>query len=196
MRVVDDDLRTLAGVAGDDALHPPRHGGQHRARTRRVGERHAERAQRGDRAQQVARVVVADQRRRDRDALVALDDVERQAIPVVAEIARAQARLVAADRDGPAIELLPGQVRGELDALRVVKVDDRGAQPGPCEQLRLRLPVLAHVAVVVEMVLAEVGEHSHRDAGAGKTVLDDSDRGRLERARREPALDEIVQRVL
>ena len=106
--------------------------------------------------EQVARVVVADQRRRDRDALLAFDDVERQAVAVVTQTRGAQrARARRASRSSSRSSCRRRRARlAELEPLRVVEVDHRRAQARPGEQLRLGLPVGAHVAVVVEMVLA------------------------------------------
>ena len=63
----------------------------------------------------------------------------------------------------------------QRQALLVVDVDDRGLQPGPAEQLLLGFPVGLHRAVVVEVVLREVGEDRHADARAVQPALHDAD---------------------
>ena len=108
---------------------------------------------------------------------------------------RAQPGL-AARRDRPHLGAAAGERGGEPGTLGVVEVDHRRTQAGPGEELGLGLPVGRHVAVVVEMVLGEVGEHGQGDAGTGQAVLGDADRRRLDRAGREAAVSEIAQGVL
>ena len=105
----------------------------------------------------------------------------------MAHVARREPRRRALCRDGPEVDRGEIDRRCQVDALRVVEVDDRGAQIRPGEELRLGLPVGLHVAVVVEVVLREVGEHRDRDARAGEAVLGDADRRGLDARRRRSA---------
>jgi hypothetical protein len=182
-------------VGAGDPLHAPRHWRQPGAGRGRFGQADAEGAQHAHRRQQVGDVVVADQGRGEVDAGVAFADLEGQAFAAVADVRGDQAGFAAAG-DRPGVDRGRRQRGGELDALRIVQVDHGRAQPGPGEQLRLGLPVGDHVAVVVEVVLGEVGEHRHRDPGAGQAVLGDADRGRLDRAAGEAARREVGERVL
>ena len=118
-----------------------------------------------------------------------------QAVATVADVLGPQARRLAR-RDRPGVDRLPGQCRRQLHALRVVEIDDRRLQPRPREQLRLGLPVGVHVAVVVEMVLREVGEDRDGHARAVEAMLGDADRRRLDRAGEEAAVGEIGERGL
>ena len=61
-----------------------------------------------------------------------------------------------------------GDVRriAEEAAVCVIEVDDRAVGLVRSEQLCLRVEVGGHVAVVVEMVLAQVREDRHREVGA------------------------------
>jgi hypothetical protein len=196
--VVDDDLgqRVAAGAFDPHPLHPAAHRRQRRACGTGVGQRRSHGAQHADHAEEIGDVVLADHRRRDGDPVLALDDVEGQAGAAVADVRRLQSRWLGACRHGPAVDDAGAERGGELDALGIVDVDDRRLQAGPCEELRLRLPIGAHVAVVVEVVLTEVGEDRDRDLGAGEAMLGDADRRRLDRAGRELAVGEIAQRVL
>ena len=43
----------------------------------------------------------------------------------------------------------------------VIDIYHRRLQTSPAEQRQLGLPITGHVAVVVQMVLREIGEHGH-----------------------------------
>ena len=53
------------------------------------------------------------------------------------------------------------KLRSQRCALRIIHIHHRGFQTGPAEQRQLGLPVAGHIAVVVQMVLREIGEHGH-----------------------------------
>lgn len=63
------------------------------------------------------------------------------------------------------------QLSVQLRPVGVVDVHYCGAQPRPVEQGPFGQPVVGHGAVVVQMVLREVGEHAHADLGARQAVL-------------------------
>ncbi len=71
---------------------------------------------------------------------------------------------------------MPTSVAASSSALRIVDIEHRGLQAGPAEQRCLGMPVGVHVAVVVEMVLREIGEHGHVYARAVQPVLRNADR--------------------
>ena len=165
--VVHHHLRQLAAVA--DALHAAghrRHGGQC---ARHVGQRMPLGAQRAGHAQQVGGVVVADQAGLHRDGLGALVQHEGQALAGVVQAAGGQPRVGPLDAGGPDVQ--PAQLGRQRVALGVVEVDHCGAQAREAEQRPLGRPVGVHGAVVVEVVLREVGEHRHPHAAAGQPAL-------------------------
>jgi hypothetical protein len=162
-----------------------------------VGQRDAERTQRANHRQQVADVVAADQLAVHRQRDAALDQIECQGVALVAHVARREPCLVV-QRIGPQVGRagVHRQLGGQRGALLVVDVDHCGAQPWPAEQRALGCPVGGHVAVVVEVVLREIGELRHRDARAREALVDQADRRRLHRAPGEAARDEAGERGL
>ncbi|MNM90950.1 hypothetical protein D3C81_1032300 [compost metagenome] len=65
-----------------------------------------------------------------------------------------------------------GGVAGQQTAAHgVIAVDHGGAQAIPLEQARLGRLVLGHGAVVVQVVLRQVGQHGHGKPGAGHAAL-------------------------
>ena len=75
------------------------------------------------------------------------------------------------------------QLGREPGAVGVVDVHDRGpGAPPRHEQRPLRLEVLLHVAVEVEVVLGQVGEHGDREPDPGGSVEGQRVRGDLHRA--------------
>lgn len=64
----------------------------------------------------------------------------------------------------------------ELGTVRVVNIDHRCQQPRPVKQLSLGLPIGFHAAVIVQMVLREIGEQGHTDMATVQTVLDNANR--------------------
>jgi hypothetical protein len=74
-------------------------------------------------------------------------------------------------------------VHGDTNAGRVVQVDDGGFQARPLEQLQLGRFVAVHVAVVVEVVARQVGEHGDVEMHAGRAVFHQADRRHLDRQR-------------
>ena len=81
----------------------------------------------------------------------------------------------------------------QLGAAHIVHVQHRRAQARPLEQLRLGVPVRLHRAVVVQVVLGEVGEDRDPHPGAVEAPLDDADRRRLDGAGGEPLVGEPAE---
>lgn len=120
-----------------------------------------ERVQRAGHGQQVIHVETAQQRRVHRVRRFA--DVQRKLDSVVIELQilrlhRGTGLRTRAHADGAQCRI---QRRKQRAAEGVVQVHDRCAQPGACEQLGLGRTVLRHVAVIIEMVAGEIGEHRH-----------------------------------
>ncbi len=61
-------------------------------------------------------------------------------------------------------------------ALGIVHIHHGHAQAGPIEQLGLGLPVSVHAAVVVQVVLGEVGKDGSMNSSARKAMLNYSNR--------------------
>ncbi len=74
----------------------------------------------------------------------------------------------------------------KLRAVGVVDVHHGGAQAGPVEQGALGQPVVGHAAVVVQVVLREVGEQRHADPRARQAVLGQANRRGLDGAGAKP----------
>ena len=69
-------------------------------------------------------------------------------------------------------------------------------QAGPAEQLGLGFPVGLHGAVVVQVVLGEIGEDRDPDARAVQPALDDADRRGLDRAGLQALVHETAELAL
>jgi hypothetical protein len=167
------------GLAGlRDLLHAAGHGLQVGAGRNGLVQVQAQAAQRSQHAQQVRYVVLADDARAHAQAVAGLDHGEVQAFGTHRDVLGLQAGR-ALDGDAPDIER--GRLRTRLQrgpqarAMRIVHVDDGGLQAGPVEQRGLGLPVGLHAAVVVEVVLREIGEHRHADARTVQAVFDNAD---------------------
>ena len=70
---------------------------------------------------------------------------------------------------------------GERAAERIVDVDHRGVEPGPCEQALLGRAVGLHRAVVVEMIAREIGEHREIERDRVDAALVERVRGHFHR---------------
>ena len=73
------------------------------------------------------------------------------------------------------------QLLRQFSPTRVVDVDHRSLQIRPIEQSLFSLPVTVHVAVVVQVVLREVGEYRQPDVRARHTVFGQPNRRSLYR---------------
>ena len=78
-------------------------------------------------------------------------------------------------RHGPNVQGTGVQRRCQLNALRIVNIDHGGTQAGPLKQRQLGLPVGGHAAVVVQVVLGEIGEDGGVNARAIQPVLRQAD---------------------
>ena len=166
VRVVDDDVERLAGV---DRLEPPRHAA-HRLEAA------------PDRV-----VVTAERARRERGAERVLD------VEAAAELeidARERRRVGRVERDRVR------QLRREPPPVRVAGVDDRERPRFREEEPPLRLEVRLHVAVEVEVILAEVREDENAKADAIEPVEDRGVRRRLHRARAVAGVEHLAERPL
>ena len=64
--------------------------------------------------------------------------------------------------------------------MRIIEVDHHRFGLHLSEENFFGLPVRHHVAVVIEVILREVGEHRHFDLGARETPLVQTNRRRLQ----------------
>ena len=71
----------------------------------------------------------------------------------------------------------------QLATERIVQVHRRGAQARPVEQPRLGRAIAGHVAVVVQVIAGEVGEHAHVEMHAIHAALVERVRGHFHRHR-------------
>ena len=108
-----------------------------------------------------------------------------------------QPRRSLATRTGPQVQVGSRLKFGrQCRAPGVVDVDHRSLQPGPVKQGALGSPVDLHAAVVVQVILREIGEHGHTDAGAGQPVFGQTDGRRLDRGMVPTALGKVPERAL
>ena len=138
-------------------LHAARHGLQARAGAHGIQQRHTLAAQRGQHAQQVQHVVVANHAGLQCPLLCAFHHREAQPLVAQGNVPRRQPRR-SVGRDAPQIQRAPRQFGMQLHSGRIVHVDDGRLQTRPVKQGPLGQPVVGHAAVVVEMVLGEIGE--------------------------------------
>ena len=116
----------------------------------------------------------------------------------MADVAGHQTRGAAFCRDGPELRptLLRRQFVDEAVTVHVVDIDHRCAQPRPAKQGGLGLPVSVHVAVVIEVVLREIGEYGDRDARAVQALLGDTDRRGLDNTGAVTLIGKVAQFAL
>ncbi len=165
-------------------LHPAGHRLQRGASLRDGAKLTTQRTRGGDDVQQVRHVEGADHRRLHGDtgqlprALCAvLDHGEPHTTFGVLHVQRLQAGRARCATHAERPDVQPARlcVAQQVGALVVVEVDDGSAQAGPVEQATLGQPVGSHVAVVVEVVLREVGELGHSDVRGVQAQLFDAD---------------------
>ena len=89
-----------------------------------------------------------------------------------------------------------GQLLRQPASVRIADVDDRDRVRLDEEEPPLRLEVRLHVAVEVQMILAEVGEHQHGEADAVEPVKDGRMRRRLHRARAVAGVEHLPEHAL
>ncbi|MPN07156.1 hypothetical protein SDC9_154422 [bioreactor metagenome] len=99
-------------------------------------------------------------------------------------------------RVAPQVERARGELCVQVRALRVIDIDHGRLQAGRVEQRSLGLPVGLHAAVVVQVVLGEIGEQSHANLAAIQTVLDDADGRCLDGAGREALVGVAAEHAL
>jgi hypothetical protein len=169
VRVIDHHQR-LAVFAAEavhaavDRLQPRQRGGD-------VGCRHVLRMQRTSDREQVVDVESPQQRRTHVLRRAADGEVERDAAIVELQVFRTQRCIGRATRAHADASQVVRQCVEQRAAVVVVQVDHRGLQPRPSEQLGLRRAVAGHVAVVVEVVAGEIGEHRDVEMHARHAAL-------------------------
>ena len=178
-----------------DALHAAGHGGQVGAGGHRIRQRHAQRPQRAQHAHQVVDVVVTHQRGADGDALGALAHHPLQALVGVADVGGPQACIAPAGH-GPGVQPARLGLGHQFAGAWVVGLNHRRPQAGPVEQGGLGLPVGLHAAVVVEVILREIGEHGDADGGAVQAPLGDADGRGLDGAGAHPRVHQLAKAPL
>jgi hypothetical protein len=85
------------------------------------------------------------------------------------------------------------RIDGQLAAEGVVDVDHARLQVRTCEQARLRVAVVLHAAVVVEVVARQVGERGGPKAHGADARLIERVRGHFHRDARRPAAPQFGQ---
>ena len=102
----------------------------------------------------------------------------------------------AVQRVAPQVERARGELCVQARALRVIDVDHGRLQAGRVEQRGLGLPVGLHAAVVVQVVLREVGEQGHADARARQALLGHADGRGFNGAVAQPLVGKGTERAL
>ena len=98
--------------------------------------------------------------------------------------------------DGPDVQRAATQLLSQLGQTLIVDIQRHVLQAGEVQQPALGLPVGVHAAVVVEVVLREVGEHRGVHARAGQPAFNDADAGGLDRAGRKAGVAHAGKRRL
>ena len=102
---------------------------------------------------------------------------------------------IAAQGVSPQVQLAR-QLSGQFHALGVIQIQHGGLQTRPVEQLALGRPVGVHAAVIVQMILGEIGEQGHADGGAVQAMLFQADAGGLDGAGAEALLGHAAKALL
>ena len=152
-----------------------------------------ERMQHARHRQQVVDVEATQQRRAHWMRFVADGQVEGDAGAVEHHADRAHGRIAIAARAGAHARQATGQAVVQLAAEGIVDVDHRRLQPGPREQLRLGRAIGRHVAVVVEVVAGEVGEHADAEVHAVHAALVERVRSDFHRHRARAGIAQLGQ---
>ncbi len=170
-------------IALADPFHAARHALQRRASLKRRLKWDAQSAHAAYHRQQIRDIELPGQSGVQWQALRAFGNREVQARRAVLHGTGAQTRL-AQRRVGPKINAAASQIGGQFLALGVVDVDHRCHQAGPAEQLGLGLPIGLHAAVIVQMILGEIGEHRNLDQQPVQAPFGQSHRGGFDGAGR------------
>ena len=109
-------------------------------------------------------------------ALLALYHGKGHALGGVGNIDGHQARRVLQAHRPHLQRAARGQRLRQRPALGIVHIHHGHAQAGPIEQLGLGLPVSVHAAVVVQVVLGEVGKDGSINSSPRKAMLNYSNR--------------------
>jgi len=146
-------------VAAAETLHAPRHRGDAGQALEGRLQRRAAQQEHAEGGQQVGHVEASEQRRAQRALPFGCNHGGLQAFRILRDVPGQQVRRMRwLEAIGERLHTgreLPGQFATD----GIVGVQDRAPQPRPAEQAALGFGVAGHVAVVVEMVTAEIGEH-------------------------------------
>ena len=88
------------------------------------------------------------------------------------------------------------QLGGQTHAVRIIDIDNRCFQALPCKQLGLGLPVSLHAAVIVQVILGEIGKDGCVKLRAIKAVLFHANRRSFNRTRSNALLHIVCKSVL
>jgi len=168
-------------LAATDPAHAPRHRLQLRQCRRDVLYGQAQGVQHPGDSKQIVKIEAADQCRVHRGKLAADAQHEHQALAAGFDRVRRDHCLGMATRTGPNARHRRRKAAKQLRSERVIEVDHRRRQPGPVEQLRLGSAVARHVAVVIEVIATEIGEHGQREAHRVDASLFERMRGNFHR---------------
>ena len=189
VRVVDDDRERLALV---DRLEPTGHAGHRPDALRQVLVVDIEEDARRDDAQHVLDVEAAAQRRLDLDA----GGPEPAALRPQLEVLGPDLCRLRQPEGDERCALRLGELEREPAAVLVADVHRRRWRLRAGEEAALRLVVLLHRPVQVEVVLGEVGEHERVEAHAVEPVEDGAVGRRLDRDARVAGVDHLAEEPL
>ena len=138
---------------------------------------------------------MADQGSRNAVALLPFADHKLQAGSPLLDVAGLKPRSLQA-RHGPHIRHPLGHLERQAGAVRIVDVDHCAAQARPAKQRSLGLPVLGHAAVVIQVVLREIGEDGAADLGANQAPFGQTDGRGFDGAGLQAGLDKLAKALL
>ena len=87
-----------------------------------------------------------------------------------------------------------GVAGGEFDAAHIIHIQHHAVQTRPGKEAPFGLPVSLHAAVVIQMVLGEIGEQGHADLRAIESGLFNADAGSFDGAGLDALLGKAAQR--
>ena len=99
-------------------------------------------------------------------------------------------------RHGPNIQRTASQFFGQQRTFGIVDIHHRRLQTRPRKQHAFGSPVGVHVAVVIQMVLREIGKDRHRHLRTAQAMLDDTDGRCLDRASAVAFVHKAAKRAL